>query len=94
MNTLDVDEYNPGEHSVDVILQSPSVTIYFDEVVHFLVVSMRCHAMGSVTFAGALTLAPTIMKVKGIVFMMVPVAEIIDLVTIIFAATTTVMTVS
>ena len=55
---------------------------------------MRCHAMGSVTFAGALTLAPTIMKVKGIVFMMVPVAEIIDLVTIIFAATTTVMTVS
>ena len=63
-------------------------------MVHFIVVDMRCYAMGSVTTGGALALAATLVKVKGMVFMMFFIAEIIDIVTIIFAATTTVMTVS
>ena len=61
---------------------------------HFIVVDMCCYAMGSVTTGGALALAATLVKVKGMVFMMFFIAEIIDIVTIIFAATTTVMTVS
>ena len=50
--------------------------------------------MGSVTTGGALALAATLVEVKGIVFMMFLIAEITDIVMIIFAATTTVMTVS
>ena len=55
---------------------------------------MRCYAMGSVAIGGALALAATLVKIKGIVSIMFLIAEIIDIVAIIFAATTTVMTVS
>ena len=63
-------------------------------MVHFIVVDMRCYAMGSVTAGGASALAATLVKVKGMVFMMFFIAEIIDIVTIIFAAATTAMTAS
>ena len=59
-----------------------------------MVVDMRCYARGSVTTGGALASAATLVKVKGIVFMMFFIAEIIDIVTIIFTDTTTAMTAS
>ena len=61
---------------------------------HFIVVDMRCYAMGSVTTGGALALAATLVKVKGMVFMMFLIVKIIDIGTFTFKTTTTIMIVS
>ena len=90
----DADVYDFGEYSFYVIGAKADFTICSVKTPLFIVADMCCHALGSVTTGGALALAATLVKVKGMVFMMFFIAKIIDIVTIIFAATTTAMTAS
>ena len=94
MNILGVDVYHSAKYSVDVIFAKAYFTIYFVALSPFSGVDMFSCASSSVTTGGALALAATLVKVKGIVIVMFLIVKIIDFVRITFTTTTTIVIVS